>query len=159
ARDLVRPRIPVGSPNPNTVISIVDEQMRPLPAGIFGQVYIGGIGIARGYLGEPELTAASFRHNPLAVDNHQGVFYRTGDIGRWLSDGTIDLCGRRDSQIKLRGNRVELAEIETCLNRHPLVNQSAVAVWKDPRDLERLVAYVVLAEGSHINATDLRDHA
>jgi amino acid adenylation domain-containing protein len=156
--DLRRVRIPVGHPNPGTCIHILDEAMQPLPPGFFGEVYIGGTGVARGYLGRPELTAKSFPTRRLADDGGGDRLFRTGDIGRWLPDGALDLLGRIDSQVKIRGNRVELPEIEACLGRHPLIRQTAASVWTDPRGIEHLMAYVVVTERPSGLAAILRNH-
>src|SRR6185436_7104675 len=111
---------PIGQPLANTEIYILDERLRPAPVGVAGELYIGGAGVGRGYLHQPKLTAESFMPHPFSKEAGARL-YRTGDVGRYLSDGTIEFVGRRDSQVKIRGYRIELGEIEAVLCGHPMV--------------------------------------
>jgi amino acid adenylation domain-containing protein len=135
-----RPEEPVtiGQPVPNYLACILDEQLRPVPAGTPGELCLGGIGLARGYLGRPELTREKFIS--LATQR----FYRTGDLARWTSDGSmLEFLGRIDSQVKIRGFRVELGEIESVLLQCPGVQAAAVALREDVPGVRQLVAYLV----------------
>ncbi|HEY3380264.1 MAG TPA: AMP-binding protein [Vicinamibacterales bacterium] len=134
---------PIGGPLPGVEIMVCDDAGRPLPVGIPGEIRIAGAGLARGYLDEPELTARSF------VFDEQGTrWYRTGDIGRWLRPGLLLFIGREDRQVKVRGYRIELPEIESALLASPLVRQAAVVVADPRQDGDRvLVAYVVAHPG------------
>lgn len=147
----------IGWPILNTEILILDSQMRPLPPGEVGELYIGGIGLARGYHNRPDLTAASFVRHPLSsdVDAH---LYKTGDLGRYLPDGQIAFIGRRDHQIKIRGFRVEPDEITTVLDRHPAIRSSVVVGRADNGGEKHLVAYIVAAPGQELTASALRSH-
>src|SRR5205085_10880311 len=122
---------PIGRPIANTDVHVLDERLRPVPAGVVGELYVGGAGVARGYLNRPGLTAERF------VPCEGGRLYRTGDLVRLGFDGGLEFFGRPDHQVKLRGYRIELGEIEAVLLRHPAVEQAVAAV----RD-ERLVAHV-----------------
>jgi amino acid adenylation domain-containing protein len=131
--------VPVGRPLSNTRVYVLDAEQRPTPIGVPGEIYVGGDGIAAGYIGRPEETSRQFPTNPL--DSNAGRTYRTGDRGRFLADGSIEFLGRIDNQVKIRGHRVELSEIEFVLNRHPAVKQAVVLV--SPESGEQLVAYLV----------------
>ncbi|HSI10705.1 MAG TPA: amino acid adenylation domain-containing protein [Chthoniobacter sp.] len=132
------PSVPIGRPISNTDVFILDEQGQPVSPGITGEIYIGGPGVAIGYLHRPELTAERF------IETEFGRLYRTGDYGRWLSNGTIDYQGRIDQQFKLRGFRIEPAEIEAQLRLHPAVAQCAVLPKTSPSGGEKVpVAYLV----------------
>lgn len=130
----------VGRPLPNARVYLLDGLLQPVPAGVPGDLYIGGPGLARGYLNRPEQTEAAFIASPLAPG---GRLYRTGDRARWRADGTIELLGRGDSQVKIRGQRVELGEIEALLGRHPAVANVAVLAVAGHAGDQRLAAYVV----------------
>ncbi|APE33578.1 hypothetical protein BOX37_05890 [Nocardia mangyaensis] len=139
ARDDIDPVIPIGRPIANTQIHVVDAQLNPVPVGVAGELYIGGIGVAQGYLHRPELTAQRF------VDaGPRGVLYRTGDQARYRPDGAIEYLGRADDQVKIRGVRIELGEVEGALAASPQVRAAAVVVRGDAQP--RLIAYVVASE-------------
>jgi amino acid adenylation domain-containing protein len=134
--------VPIGRPIGNTRAYVLGADLRPVPIGAWGELCAGGDGLARGYLGRPDLTAERFVPDPFAAAG--GRLYRTGDIVRFRPDGRIDFRGRRDGQVKLRGFRVELGEIESALARHPTVGAAAVAARDDGGPIgRRLVAYVV----------------
>jgi acyl-CoA synthetase (AMP-forming)/AMP-acid ligase II len=125
--------------------SVLDERLEPAPSGTVGELYLGGAGLSRGYLGRPDLTAERFVPHPFADG---ACLYRTGDRARYRPDGTIEFMGRYDHQLKIRGFRVELGEIEARLREHPAVSQAVVAVWEDGAAGRSLVAYVVPREGT-----------
>ncbi|MBW4432013.1 MAG: amino acid adenylation domain-containing protein [Pelatocladus maniniholoensis HA4357-MV3] len=131
--------IPIGRPIANTQIYILDQYLQPVPVGIAGELHIGGVQLARGYLNQPELTAQKFISNLFG----QGRLYKTGDLARYLSDGNTEYLGRIDHQIKLRGLRIELGEIESVLDTHPQIEQTVVVLRGDTAENQRLVAYVV----------------
>jgi amino acid adenylation domain-containing protein len=139
--------IPIGRPISNTQIFILDQYKNLVPPLVHGEIHVGGDCLARGYWKQPELTSQRFVPNPYRPDQSPFVF-ATGDLGRMRSDGTIEYLGRKDQQIKLRGMRIEPGEIEANLNAHPLVRDSVVAVHGDSSEAQRLVAYIVRAEGS-----------
>ena len=141
--------ISIGTPVANTQIHIVDRNMQLLPVGVPGELLIGGDGLARGYLGRPDLTAEKF----ITFDGQR--VYRSGDIAIWKTDGTLEVLGRIDHQVKLRGFRVELGEIEAALNEHPLVEQAVVHCRENRPGDKRLVAYVT---GDAPAADVLREH-
>ena len=136
--------IPIGRPIANTTIYILDSYQNPVPVNVTGEMYIGGDGLARGYLNRPELTAERFVVNPL-VQNQSSRLYRTGDLGRFRSNGEIEFLGRVDSQVKLRGFRVELGEIESVLASHASLRE-AVVIATGEGEQQKLSAYVVLAD-------------
>lgn len=139
-------RVPIGRPVTGAEVYILDQEMQPVPIGIPGELYIGGLGVARGYLNQPGRTAGRFLPNPYAAEPSARL-YRTGDIVRWLPDGALDFIGRRDEQVKLRGFRIELTEIEVTLRAHDSVRDAVAAVHQDARAQRRLVGYVVPASG------------
>jgi amino acid adenylation domain-containing protein len=149
--------VPIGRPLPNRKVYILDEQQQPTPIGVPGEIYIGGAGLAEGYLNQPELTAACF-----IPDRHSGQpgarLYRTGDLGRFLPDGTIDFIGRVDNQVKIRGFRVEPGEIETIMGDCPSVQQAIVLVGEDKAG-KYLQAFVIAREGHSPTPGELREHA
>ena len=136
--------LPIGKPLPGATAYVFDPELQLLPRGVEGELHIGGVGVARGYLGESELTAKSFRRDPFSRDGDARM-YATGDIVRWNSDGTLQFLGRRDHQVKIRGFRIELGEIEARLAGHSGVREAAVLAREDHPGDKRLVAYVTAA--------------
>jgi hypothetical protein len=136
------PTVPIGRPIANTVVRILDRRLNPVPFGVAGELCIGGAGVARGYVDEPEQTAAAFIEDPAAPEAG-GRLYRTGDRARFLPGGTIEFLGRIDEQVKIRGYRVEPGEVELTLTRHPAIKQAAVVARDDGHGESRLVAYLV----------------
>jgi thioesterase domain-containing protein len=137
--------LPIGRPIPNCPVYVLDRFGAPVPIGVRGELHIGGEGVALGYLHEPDLTAQRFVPN--TVDHNGGRLYRTGDVVRWLPDGTLAFVGRVDHQVKIRGFRVEPAEVAGVIARHPAVGEVAVVARRDgPDGAARLVGYVTCAE-------------
>ena len=146
--------IPIGQPLANTEVWILDQQSRMVPVGVVGELCIGGDGLARGYLGRPELTAAKFVPHPYGKTAGARL-YRTGDLVRYRSDGNIEFLKRMDQQVKIRGFRVELGEIEALLNQHWTVIESLVVDQKDASGDTRLIAYIVPEEGVEPTSMEL----
>jgi thioester reductase-like protein len=138
-------RVPVGRPIANVQIYVLDRALEPVPAGVTGELCAGGLGVGRGYLGEPGRTAAVFVPDPFSP-RPAGRLYRTGDAARRRSDGTLELLGRMDAQVKVRGQRIEPQEIELALGQHPNVGEAVVVPLRRPSEGDRLVAYVVPRE-------------
>ncbi|HEU5378724.1 MAG TPA: amino acid adenylation domain-containing protein, partial [Ktedonobacteraceae bacterium] len=153
-----RSQVPIGRPIPGAYVYLLDRWLQPVPPGVTGEIYIGGAGIARGYLHRGDLTAERFVPDPFS--EQEGVrLYRTGDRARYLEDGNIVFLGRADDQVKLRGYRIELGEIEAVLMLHPQVRQNVVILRDITSNEKRLVAYVVAEEGgrsSNVSAGELR---
>jgi amino acid adenylation domain-containing protein len=148
--------VPIGRPIANTEIYLLDGHLQPVPIGVVGELYIGGAGVARGYLNHPELTAEKFICNPFTTELNARL-YKTGDRARYLPDGTIEFLGRMDDQVKIRGFRIELGEIESVLLQHPGVREAAAAVHEGEQEDKRLVAYFVRRqESADITTSELR---
>jgi amino acid adenylation domain-containing protein len=141
---------PIGSPIDNTHIYILNSHKRPPPLGVPGEIYIAGAGVARGYLNRPQLTAEKFLKDPFSP-RQDARMYKTGDLGRWRPDGTLEYLGRNDHQVKIRGFRIELGEIESQLIQHPQVLEAAVLAREDHPGEKRLVAYIVHSKASRPN--------
>ncbi len=136
--------LPIGRPIANTQVYVLDRWMQPVPVGVVGELYAGGDGLATGYLNQPELTAERFIANPFSADPNDRL-YKTGDLVRYLPDGAIEFLGRNDLQVKVRGFRVELGEIETVLSAHPLIQTAAIVVREDRPNDKSLAAFLVPA--------------
>ena len=136
---------PIGRPIQNSKIYLLDSLLRPVPIGVAGEIHIGGVGLAEGYLNRPELNATRFIHDPFSGDPGSRL-YKTGDMARFLSDGNIEFAGRVDHQVKVRGFRVEPGEIEFALRQHSSVKDAVVLAKKDRTGMNRLVAYLVPAD-------------
>ncbi|KJH70631.1 non-ribosomal peptide synthetase [Aliterella atlantica] len=145
-------KTPIGRPVQNTAIYLLDRNLQPVPVGVPGEIYIAGVGLARGYLHRPELTAERFIPNPFS--HQMGEYlYKTGDRAKYLPDGNLEILGRLDSQIKFRGFRVELGEIESVLRQNPLVQDAVVLLREDIPGDRRLVAYLVPNQNNpHLDA-------
>jgi len=148
---------PIGKPLENIQAYIMDHHLRPLPVGQIGQLYLGGVGLARGYLNQDNLTKEKFTIHP-SIKNHNTKIYATGDLVRWLEDGNIEYIGRIDDQIKINGFRVELGEIQYHLETHPCVEQSIVVYKEIIKDEKRIIAYIIPRNNKSINVKSLREY-
>jgi amino acid adenylation domain-containing protein len=146
----------IGRPVANTRIYLLDRHGQPVPQGTPGEIHIGGAQVARGYLNRPDLSRARFLPDPF-VTRPEARMYKTGDLGRWLPDGTIEYLGRNDQQVKIRGLRIEPGEIEAQLRSQPSVREAAILAREDVPGERRLVAYVMAMEGRVLEAQALRD--
>lgn len=148
-------KISIGRPLCNTQIYILDTYLRPVPIGVSGELYIGGVGIARGYLHHPDLTAEQFIPDPFHTETGARL-YKTGDIARYLPDSNIEFLGRKDQQVKVRGFRIELEEIAMTLRQHPAIQEVVIQLQEEPPEKKLLVAYVTTRHGHALVAADLR---
>ncbi|HEY0556169.1 MAG TPA: amino acid adenylation domain-containing protein, partial [Thermoanaerobaculia bacterium] len=147
----------IGRPVGGARATLLDRELRLVPVGVIGEIYLGGAGLARGYLGRPELTAERYVPDPLASVPGERL-YRTSDLGRYLPDGRLEYLGRLDHQVKVRGHRIELGEIEAALLAHPQVREAVVVALGDSADDRSLAAYFVAAGSPPPTAAELRDH-
>ncbi|MCC5666144.1 amino acid adenylation domain-containing protein [Nostoc sp. CHAB 5784] len=147
--------VPIGRPIANIQIYLLDKYFNPVSIGVAGEVYIGGVGVGRGYLNRPDLTAEKFIANPFS-DKAAARLYKTGDLARYLPNGEIEYIGRIDHQVKIRGFRIELGEIEALITQHPVVRETVVAVYCSQADSQRIVAYVVPQKEQTLLIPELR---
>jgi len=153
--------VPIGRPIANTQIYLLDQSQNPVPIGVPGELYIGGVGLARGYFNRPELTAEKFVPNPFREGER---LFRTGDLARYRADGAIEFLGRIDHQVKISGFRIELGEIEVVLGQHPAIKEVVVVAREDVPGIKRLVAYLVPAlewdgqQETHLLIEELRNY-
>jgi len=148
--------VPIGRPIANTQVYLADAMLRPVPVGVRGELYIGGDGLARGYLGRPELTAEKFIPDNFSRESGSRL-YRTGDLARYRANSEIEFHGRTDHQIKVRGFRIELEEIEATLGQCPTVRRSVITAASDSSGEKRLIAYVVTEDERATTVDELRD--
>jgi amino acid adenylation domain-containing protein len=149
--------VPIGRPIANTTIHVVDRDMRPVPVGVTGELFIGGSGVTLGYLGRPDLTADRFLPDPFSAEPG-ARWYRTGDLGRWRADGVLECLGRSDHQVKVRGYRIELGEIEASLLTHPHLSRALVITREDRLGDVRLVAYIVVRNEAQFEPGAVQSH-
>ncbi|CAA9588146.1 Polyketide synthase modules and related proteins [uncultured Synechococcales cyanobacterium] len=149
-------RVPIGRAIANTQIYILNSHLQPVPVGVMGELHIGGVGVGRGYLNRPELTAEKFITNPFSDQGDR--LYKTGDLARYRPDGSLEYLDRVDHQVKLRGLRIELGEIEAVLTQHPAVQEAVVVAREDQAGQPQLVAYWVACQMPTADAAHLRSH-
>lgn len=147
--------IPIGQPIANTQLYVLDSYLQPVPKGVIGELYIGGRGLALGYLNRPELTAEKFIPHPFTTEPGARL-YKTGDLVRFREDGMLEFKGRIDEQVKIRGFRIELGEIESVLLQHPTIKDCVVTVHEKAENDQRLIAYIVLTQESSFLVGNLR---
>ena len=147
--------MPIGRPVANTRLYILDEKLWAVPVGTIGELFVGGVGVGRGYIGQPARTAETFIPDPFNGECGARL-YRTGDLARFLQDGTIEFLGRKDNQVKVRGYRIELGEIEAVLAEHPSIAGAVVVLHESPSGGARLVAYLVTEGGAPLDADSVR---
>ena len=146
----------IGRPIPTTKLYLLGANMDLLPVGAIGEIYVGGDGVARGYLSNSGLTAARFVADPFSTDGAR--LYKSGDIGRYLPDGNVQYLGRRDAQLKVRGYRIETGEVEAAFRTHEAVADAVVALRQEKELSDQLVAYIVPQQGAAVNMASLRAH-
>ncbi|MDN3546955.1 non-ribosomal peptide synthetase [Mucilaginibacter aquaedulcis] len=146
----------IGGPIANTQFYILNNAMQPVPIGVAGELYIGGKGLAKGYLGQPELTSGRFIANPFAV-SPDDLIYRTGDLAKWAPNGTITFLGRIDQQVKIRGFRIETGEIESVIKEIVDVNEAVVIAGKDNQHNDCLLAFMIMEQGKNVSSTMIRE--
>jgi aspartate racemase len=146
---------PLGRPLPNIQVYVLDQHLQLVPIGVPGELYIGGVGLAREYINRPDLTAETFIPHPFSSTTGARV-YRTGDLARYRADGNVEFIGRLDNQVKVHGFRVEPGEIEVALARHPSVREAVALAGEDGTGDKRLVAYIVPRQESAVTTSDLR---
>ncbi len=146
-------RIPIGKPNPNCKMYVLDSEMKPLPIGCSGYLYIGGSGVGRGYINNQSDTDKLFVKNPF---DENDIIYKTGDIARWLPSGNLDFCGRDDDQVKIRGYRITTDEIEQHLSYHPKIKQHKIVVYADVNQNQSLAAFLEAKPGHKLDKEEIR---
>ncbi|AJT40663.1 non-ribosomal peptide synthetase [Psychromicrobium lacuslunae] len=144
----------IGKANPNTELYVLDDQLRPVPIGVGGELYAGGFLLGRGYVNAPGLTAARFVANPFGAPGSR--LYRTGDLARFAADGSLEFLGRADNQVKIRGMRLELEEVESTLSQHPLIRQASVLAKQNSRGGSYLVGYLLPVTGKNLDLAELK---
>jgi amino acid adenylation domain-containing protein len=146
---------PIGKPVPNTQIYVVDENMEPVPVGVYGELYLGGVQLAKGYFRRPDLTKERFVPNPFS-DDPTSRLYKTGDLVRYLTDGTVEFLGRKDGQVKIRGFRIELSEIEAAILECDEIGEATVICREDKPGDKKLVGYLVLKATQTLAVPELK---
>ena len=158
SKDKVSGSVSIGKPLQNTQVYVLDKLLTAVPEGMTGELYIGGLGVARGYLNKPELTADKFIPNPFG-DELGDRIYKTGDLVRVLNDGNLIFLGRADDQVKIRGYRIELGEINSILNNYEDLKDAIAIIREDKPNIKRLVAYYISNAKGKVSTNDLRDYA